>query len=130
METRLQFALSLSSDRNGWLDRAGVALSALCVAHCLTTAIAVATVASFSGALLNPLYHELGLALATLLGAVALVHGLFRHGYMMPFAIGCFGLGIMAGALTLPHGDGELIATLIGVATLALGHDLNFRATR
>jgi uncharacterized membrane protein YfcA len=37
-------------------------------------------------------------------------------------------LGMMAGALTLPHGDGELLATLVGVAVLALGHDLNFRA--
>lgn len=112
------------------LDRVGIALSALCAAHCLTTAVAVAAVASFGGVLLNPLIHEVGMILAVVLGLVALLQGIWRHGYMMPFAVGCFGLGMMAGALTLGHGDGELLATLAGVATLALGHDLNFRAQR
>jgi hypothetical protein len=46
----------------------------------------------------------------------------------MPFATGSFGLGMMAGALSLPHGDMEIAATLIGLMVLALGHDLNFRA--
>ncbi|MFM6853966.1 MAG: MerC domain-containing protein [Sphingopyxis sp.] len=110
------------------MDRAGIGLSALCVAHCLTSAIVVAALASFGGVFLNPLFHEIGLALAVLLGAVALGAGVVRHGYMMPFATGCFGLGMMAGALTLPHGDGELVATLAGVIMLAIGHDLNFRA--
>ncbi len=114
----------------GTLDRIGIGLSALCAAHCLTTAVAVLTVASFGGALLNPLIHEIGLVIAVGLGLIALLQGVWRHGYMMPFAIGCFGLGIMVGALTLGHGDGELLATLVGVATLALGHDLNFRAQR
>lgn len=114
----------------GTWDRIAIALSALCAAHCLTTAVAVLTLASFGGALLNPLIHEIGLVIAVVLGLIALLQGVWRHGYMMPFAIGCFGLGIMAGALTLGHGDGELLATLVGVATLALGHDLNFRAQR
>src|SRR3546814_3533227 len=57
---------------------------------------------------------------------------LFRsliHGYMMPLAVGSLGLGMMAGALTLPHEGGmEAIWTIIGVGVLALGHDLNRRA--
>jgi hypothetical protein len=110
------------------LDRIGIGLSALCAAHCLTTAIAVVALSSFGGVLLNPLIHEVGMVIAVVLGLIALVQGIWRHGYMMPFAVGCFGLGMMAGALTLPHGDVELLATLVGVATLALGHDLNFRA--
>jgi hypothetical protein len=36
----------------------------------------------------------------------------------------------MAGALTLPHGDIEILYTILGVAILALGHDLNVRAAR
>lgn len=111
-----------------WLDRAAITLSALCAAHCLTTAIVVAALASFGGVFLNPLIHEVGLAIAIGLGALALGAGIWRHGYMAPFATGCFGLGMMAGALTLPHGDTELVATLIGLMILALGHDLNFRA--
>ncbi len=131
--TRIGSALALVPalprfDNVGMLDRVGITLSALCAAHCVTTAVAVATVASFGGVLLNPVIHEVGLMIAVALGLVALVHGVWRHGYMMPFATGCFGLGIMAGALTLGHGNGELVATLIGVAMLALGHDLNYRA--
>jgi hypothetical protein len=110
------------------LDRVAIALSALCAAHCITTAVAVVALASFGGALLNPVIHEAGMVVAVILGLVALVQGIWHHGYMMPFGVGCFGLGIMAGALSLPHGDSELLATLVGVATLALGHDLNFRA--
>jgi hypothetical protein len=37
-------------------------------------------------------------------------------------------LGVMAGALTLAHGPEETAYTIIGVAILALGHDLNRRA--
>ena len=111
-----------------WIDRAAIGLSALCVAHCLTTAIVVIALASFGGVFLNPLIHEVGLAIAILLGAVALGTGVLRHGYMMPFATGTFGLGMMTGALTLPHGDTEMLATLAGVVMLAIGHDLNFRA--
>ena len=113
----------------GWADRYGIGLAALCAAHCLTTAIIVTALASFGGVLLNPLIHEVGLVLAILLGIVALGIGVVRHGYLMPFATGSFGLGMMAGALTLPHGDTELAATLAGLMVLALGHDLNKRAT-
>src|SRR3546814_7909454 len=49
----------------------------------------------------SPIFHEAGLALAILLGAVALGHGAVAHGFMMPAAIGSLGLGIMAGALTM-----------------------------
>jgi hypothetical protein len=38
------------------------------------------------------------------------------------------GLGVMAGALSLPHDGAEVIYTIVGVAILALGHDLNRRA--
>jgi hypothetical protein len=47
---------------------------------------------------------------------------------MMPSAIGGLGLGVMAGALTLPHDGGEALATVFGVMILALGHRLNVMA--
>jgi hypothetical protein len=74
------------------------------------------------------LIHEGGLALALVFGVVAMGRGILTHGYMMPPAIGSLGLGVMAGALTMPHGGSEIVATLIGVGLLALGHDLNRRA--
>ena len=86
--------------------------------------------ASAGGIFESPLFHEAGLVLAILLGAVALGHGALVHGYMMPAAIGSLGLGVMAGALTMDHGMQESVYTLIGVGILALGHDLNHRAGR
>ncbi len=53
---------------------------------------------------------------------------MIEHGFMMPVAVGGLGLGVMAGALTLPHDGTEAIYTIVGVAILALGHDLNRRA--
>jgi hypothetical protein len=45
--------------------------------------------------------------------------------------VGALGLGVMAGAVSLPHdGSGETLFTLVGVGLLALGHDLNQRAAR
>lgn len=110
-------------------DRLAIGLSGLCAVHCLASAVLVALAASAGGLLLNPLFHEVGLSIAIMLGAVALGRGIWQHGFMLPSSIGGLGLGIMAGAVSLPHGDGnETLFTLVGVGLLALGHDLNRRA--
>lgn len=112
------------------IDRWAIGLSGLCAVHCFASAVLVALAASAGGLLLNPLIHEIGLSFAILLGAVALGRGVVLHGYVMPLALGSFGLGVMAGAISLPHdGGSETVWTLIGVGLLALGHDLNHRAT-
>ncbi|GFZ86010.1 hypothetical protein GCM10019071_14210 [Sphingobium fuliginis] len=115
---------------NGRIDRIAIALSGVCVAHCFGTAVLLGVLASAGGIFESPIFHEAGLVLAILLGAVALGHGAVAHGFMMPAAIGSLGLGIMAGALTMDHGWQESAYTLLGVAILALGHDLNHRAGR
>ena len=107
--------------REGAVDRLAVGLSGLCLVHCLASAVFVAMLASAGGMLLHPIFHEVGLVIAILLGIVALGRGIFEHGFMMPSAIGGLGLGVMAGALTLPHDGGEALYTIIGVAILALG---------
>jgi hypothetical protein len=109
-------------------DRFAIGLSSLCLAHCLASTVLLA-LASAAGGFFHPAIHEIGLLLAIVFGIVALGRGIFLHGYMMPAAVGAFGLGMMAGALTLPHGGQEILWTVIGVAVLALGHDLNRRAT-
>ena len=110
------------------LDRLAIGLSGLCVVHCLGTTIVLAMLASAGGMLGAPIIHEIGLSLAMLLGAVSLGKGIIDHGYTMPSAIGGLGLGVMAGALTLPHDGTEALYTVIGVGILALGHRLNFIA--
>jgi len=67
----------------------------------------------------------IGLGLAMIMGAIALGRGILEHGYSMPSAVGGLGLGVMAGALTMPHDGSEAVYTVLGVAILALGHRLN-----
>lgn len=109
-------------------DQLAMGLSGLCLVHCLASTIFFASIASVGGALLNPAFHEVGLVIAIGFALVTLVSGVLSHGYMMPFGVGCFGLGMMAGALSRPHDGSEIVATMIGVAVVALGHDLNRRA--
>lgn len=115
-------------DRTG-LDRVGIGLSGLCLVHCLATTVMVVLLASAGGVLVSPHIHEIGLAVAIPLGVVALGRGIWEHGYMMPSSVGGLGIGTMAGALSMPHGGNEVLITLVGVGLLALGHDLNRRAS-
>ena len=110
------------------LDRFAIGLSGLCLVHCLGTTAFLAVIATAGGALGAEWIHEVGLVLAMVMGTVALGRGIFEHGYMMPSAVGGLGLGVMAGALTLPHGASEAIYTMMGVVILALGHRLNYIA--
>lgn len=107
------------------LDRLAIGLSGLCLVHCVATAVALGLLSAAGGFLGAPIIHELGLVLAMLLGAFALGRGILEHGYMLPSAIGGLGLGVMAGALTMPHDGREALYTVIGVMILALGHRLN-----
>jgi len=103
-------------------------LSGLCVVHCVATAVLLGLLASAGGFLGQPIIHEAGLTLAMIIGAFALGRGILEHGFVMPAAIGALGLGVMAGALSLPHGGLEPVYTVVGVMIVALGHRLNAMA--
>jgi hypothetical protein len=120
--------MSLIAIPTNRLDRVAIGLSGLCVVHCLATTILLALVSAAGGMLGAPIIHEVGLGLAMIMGAIALGRGIVEHGYSMPSAVGGLGLGVMAGALTLPHDGSEAVYTILGVAILALGHRLNFIA--
>lgn len=111
-------------------DGFGLSVAALCLVHCLATSVLLVVLASAGGVLLDPVIHEAGLFLAIMFGILALGKGFWEHGFVIPAAIGALGIGMMAGALTLPHGGTEILWTILGVAVLALGHDLNHRASR
>ncbi len=114
--------------RNGAIDRLAIGVSGLCVVHCIASAVFVAMLASAGGLLLDPIFHELGMMFALVLGVFGLGRGILVHGFMLPASIGSLGLGIMAGALTLDHGGITTVYSVAGVLILALGHDLNRRA--
>jgi MerC mercury resistance protein len=114
--------------RNEAIDRLAIGLSGLCVVHCVATAVLLTVLASAGGLLVDPVFHEIGLMIALLLGVIGLGRGVLIHGFMLPAAIGSLGLGMMAGTLTLDHGSVEVLYSVAGVLILALGHDLNRRA--
>jgi hypothetical protein len=107
------------------LDRLAIGLSGLCLVHCVATAVLLAMLSAAGGLLGSPAIHEAGLSLAMVVGSFALGRGIVEHGFMMPSAVGSMGLGVMAGALSLPHDGSEALYTVIGVGILALGHHLN-----
>ena len=100
-------------------------LSGLCLVHCLATAVVLGFLSAAGGVLGSPAIHEIGLVFAMILGGIALGRGVADHGFLLPSAIGALGLGVMAGALTVPHGGPEAAFTVAGVLILALGHRLN-----
>jgi hypothetical protein len=119
--------------KDGLWDRIAVLISGLCLVHCISTMVFVALLSSVGGMFLNPLIHEIGIGIAIALGMFTLGRGVIDHGYIMPAAIGGLGLGMMMGAITIGHdgnhGGAEVLYTMLGVGVLALGHDLNYRAT-
>ena len=114
--------------RSGSIDRLAIGVSGFCLVHCIASAVLVAMLASAGGVLLDPIFHEVGMMIALVLGVFGLGRGILDHGFMLPAAIGSLGLGIMAGALTLEHGGVTTVYSVVGVLILALGHDLNRRA--
>lgn len=109
----------------GVLDRVAIGVSALCLVHCLATAVLLGLLSSAAGFFGSHLVHEVGLAIAILLGVVALGRGILEHRRFLPAAVAGLGLGMMGGALALPHGLYETAMTMVGVLLLALGHWLN-----
>lgn len=119
--------MSLKHIHFHWLDRAAVTLSGFCVVHCVATVVLLGTLSSVGHLFSNPLIHEVGLMFATLLGAIALGSGLWRHKRMLPALIGVPGLALMASALLVQHGLSEAVLTIMGVSLVAGAHLLNSR---
>lgn len=108
-------------------DRAGIAIAGLCALHCVLTIVVVSALGLGGHFLLSPEIHRIGLALALIIAAVAIGWGALKHRRAAPFVTAMTGLSFMGGALAMPHGTGEAVLTLIGVALVSLGHVLNLR---
>jgi hypothetical protein len=108
-------------------DRLGLLLSCLCALHCVAGVVIVLGLGLGSSLLLDPIIHEVGLVLATVVAAVAIGLGALRHRRAAPFVTAMTGLSFMGGALAVPHGVDEAVLTVIGVTLVAAGHLLNLR---
>lgn len=112
------------------MDRVGIALSSLCVVHCLAGLVLVSVLGLGGEALLAPVWHRAGLALAVGIGAVTIGLGVRRHGQLAPLIVASFGLALMTGALVVRHGPLEAALTVPGVLLVATAHFLNLRHAR
>lgn len=117
---------------NRSFDRLGVIVSGLCLVHCLSglvlvTMLGIGGLGIGGGLLANPAIHEIGLALAVLVGAVGLGLGVLRHRRFGLVALGGSGLVLMASALLVRHGPREAALTMLGVTLVAAAHVINMR---
>lgn len=119
-------ARALTTIRNRF-DRAGLLLSGLCAVHCLACLLLLSLLGLGGGLLLAPEIHEVGLALALVIGFLSLGVGLVRHGRRGPLLIGLAGLSLMAAALATGHGAAEAVLTIAGVTLVATAHLRNLR---
>lgn len=110
-------------------DRLAIGLSALCLVHCAASVLLLALLATAGGALLHPAIHEVGLGLAILLAIIGLGRGFLLHRRPVPMILGTAGIGLMATALSVPHGASEAAFTMLGVGCVAIAHLLNRRAS-
>jgi len=110
------------------MDSLGVLLSGLCAVHCVASVLFVGVLGLGGQLLLAPEIHEIGLALAVVIGAVTLGIGALRHGRLEPMLLGACGLALMASALFVDHGIGEAALTICGVALVAAAHLRNVRS--
>ena len=111
----------------GRFDRIGIWLAGICAVHCVLTIVVVSALGLGGHFLLTPEIHRLGLLLALVVAALSLGWGALKHRHATPLSVALVGLAFMAGALFVPHGPGEALLTLLGVALVSIGHLLNMR---
>lgn len=114
---------------NRW-DRLGVALSTLCLIHCLGLSLFALALPVLAAELLShQLFHGLIFALALPTAALALWRGRRRHGGRLPAALAFLGLLLLAAAISHGwHGGGvevERGVTMAGGVALIAAHLLN-----
>lgn len=113
-----------------FLDRVAIALSGLCLLHCVA-GLALVALFAVGGNWLDHRVHLVGLGFALPLAAVALWRGWRQHGRSAIGLLGMAGLLVMAASLMVSHGGVvEVLVSMAGVTLLALAHWRNMQALR
>lgn len=111
------------------LDKSAMALSGLCLVHCLAGTLLLSVFAA-TGDWLGHNVHLAGLALALPLATVALWRGVALHGRAVIAVLGAAGIALMAASLVSGHGGEEIALSVAGVLLLGTAHWWNLRASR
>lgn len=116
-----------ANQKRALLDRLGLAISSLCLAHCVISIVLVTGLGFASQFLLAPEIHEFGLIAAVMVVILAIGWGALNHRRPAPIIAALIGLSFMAGALSMPHDYREMLMTIVGVGFVAFAHVLNMR---
>ena len=112
------------------LDALGLAISAICLVHCLALPVIALLVPALSfgfGPETDHSFHWLLLALAAPISTLALWRGAARSADRRWLKLGSVGLVIMLiGVLHVFGAESEVPLTMLGVVLLAIAHVKNF----
>lgn len=106
------------------LDGIGIALSILCLLHCL--ALPLVATGALAWAASEHVHVGLTLALAAVVLTVA-VPGYRRHRRAAVPILLATGVALLVAAVLMGEGPGETVATVLGSVALVTGHVLNLR---
>ena len=112
------------------MDRVAIALSGLCLVHCLVIPVVVVLAPAFSSLVLGTetTVHWIFLALAVPTSCWALLRGFRRRRHVPALASGLVGLLIMfLGVSHLLNQALEVPLTVVGVSLVVVAHVLNLR---
>ena len=112
------------------LDTLGLALSGVCLVHCIALPLAAVLIPAFTIGLdqrTDHAFHWLLLALAVPISTLALWRGAVRSNDRRWLTVGSGGLALMLiGVLNVFGTDSEVPLTSVGVILLAVAHIKNF----
>jgi hypothetical protein len=132
-EAYRQVSMDNSSGRRAVLDQVAVALSGLCLVHCLMLPFLVVLVPVLAQ-VSDEHFHLEMLIVVIPVSLIALALGYRRHGHTGVVIAGLAGLAILTVGGTLAHEAYGLLAdrvlTVLGSITLAITHYRNFRLSR
>jgi len=122
-----------TSDSTGHLDRAAIALSGLCVLHCLATPLLLMLL-PFAGQLTADHFHLQILVLVVPASSIALALGYRRHQNAGLVFAGFAGMLLLFVGATWAHNEIGIVAdrliTIAGSSILAIAHFYNSRLSR
>lgn len=121
-----------TTKKSSLLDSLAIALSGLCLVHCLALPVLIALFPLLSVNLVDhESFHQIILVAVVPTTAIALVSGIMRHHRMLVAVLGIIGVAALTFAafvLHAVHAHGmETWVTVTGGLLLASAHVLNFR---
>ena len=124
--------MSVSPGRSFLYDGLAIAVSLICVVHCLLLPMLLLLLPALAAVFAIPeAFHSWAIAFAVPIGAIALLVGYRRHHSVAPTLVVLPGLALLIVALLVARAAWiETTLTVVGALVLSIGHMLNLRAAR